>query len=41
MLEMYEEAKPWCDKVGFPTPPNNTNASWAYVVLGQWLRSVA
>jgi asparagine synthetase B (glutamine-hydrolysing) len=41
MAEMYEDAKPHCDRVGMPTPPNNTNAIWAYVVLGQWLRSVA
>jgi asparagine synthase (glutamine-hydrolysing) len=41
MAEMYEEAAPWCERVGFPKPPNNNNAIWAYIVLGQWLRSVA
>jgi asparagine synthase (glutamine-hydrolysing) len=41
MAEMYEEAGPWCERVGFPKPPNNNNAIWAYIVLGQWLRSVA
>jgi asparagine synthase (glutamine-hydrolysing) len=41
MAEMYEEAKPHCDRVGFPPPPNNTNAIWAFCVLGNWLRSVA
>jgi hypothetical protein len=41
MAEMYEESQPYCDKAGFPKPPNNNNAIWAYIVLGQWLRSVA
>jgi asparagine synthase (glutamine-hydrolysing) len=40
MAEMYEEAGPWCERVGFPKPPNNNNAIWAYIVLGQWLRSI-
>jgi asparagine synthase (glutamine-hydrolysing) len=39
--EMLEEARPHCERVGFPQPPNNANARWAYIVLGQWLRSVA
>jgi asparagine synthase (glutamine-hydrolysing) len=41
MAEMYEEAGPWCERVGFPKPPNNNNAIWNFIVLGQWLRSVA
>jgi asparagine synthase (glutamine-hydrolysing) len=41
MAEMYEEAGPWCERVGFPKPPNNNNAIWDFIVLGQWLRSVA
>jgi asparagine synthetase B (glutamine-hydrolysing) len=41
MADLYEEAKPHCDRVGFPPPPNNTNAIWAFCVLGNWLRSVA
>jgi asparagine synthase (glutamine-hydrolysing) len=39
--EMLEEAAPHCERVGMPKPPNNANARWAYIVLGQWLRSVA
>jgi asparagine synthase (glutamine-hydrolysing) len=41
ITEMYEEATPHCERVGFPKPPNNFNAIWAYCVLGNWLRSVA
>jgi hypothetical protein len=41
LQEMLEDAKPHCDRVGFPGPPNNANARWAYIVLGQWLRSAA
>jgi asparagine synthetase B (glutamine-hydrolysing) len=41
IAEMFEEAAPHCERVGFPKPPNNFNAIWAYCVLGNWLRSVA
>jgi asparagine synthase (glutamine-hydrolysing) len=40
MQELYEEAAPWCAKVGLPKPPNNMNAVWSFVVLGSWLRSI-
>ncbi len=41
MAELYEDASPHCERVGMPKPPGNINAVWAYIVLGQWLRSVA
>jgi asparagine synthase (glutamine-hydrolysing) len=40
MAEMYEDAVPHCARVAMPKPPNNINAIWAYIVLGQWLRSL-
>jgi asparagine synthase (glutamine-hydrolysing) len=41
IAEMLEEATPHCERVGMPRPPGNANAVWAYIVLGQWLRSVS
>jgi asparagine synthase (glutamine-hydrolysing) len=41
LQEMFEDARPYCDGVGFPPPPGNANSVWAFIVLGQWLRSVA
>jgi asparagine synthetase B (glutamine-hydrolysing) len=41
ITEIYEEAAPHCERVGFPKPPNNFNAIWAYCVLGNWLRSAS
>jgi len=40
MAELYEDAAPHCERVGMPKPPQNINAIWAFIVLGQWVRSL-
>ena len=40
IAEMIEDAKPHCERAGFPEPPANMNAVWCYIVLGQWLGSL-